>query len=482
MTTPRTQADSAGSDKAPAGTAMALAAAYRAGAADPLAVVEQALARAADPAARHVFITLTAARARAEAAASARRYRAGVPRGPLDGVPVSWKDLFDVAGTPTTAGSATRRDAAPADADAPCVARLAAAGALCVGKTNLTEFAFSGLGLNPHFGTPANPFGQGGGQGSAQGGVRIPGGSSSGAAVSVALGIVAVAMGTDTSGSIRIPAAFNGLAGFRPSGGRYPAAGVFPLSERLDSVGTIARTVTEIRLVDRALTGIAVADAPPPPALVVADGILLQDLAPDVAAVFEDGVRRLEQAGIPVRRRRVEAVEAAHRLMVEYGTIVAADAYRLHRSRLDGADAPRLDPRVRQRLALGAALSAATYDRLVRERGRLAAQAAAELEGAALLCPTVAHTAPLLAPLERDDALFLQTNARTLRNTMIGSFLDLPGLSLPAGIGDCGLPVGLLVSQRSGSDDTLLGWGETARRWLAGKAPPAASPIGSPPE
>src|SRR5215207_8190408 len=169
--------------------------------ADPTALVEESLERAG--ALASAFTALTAARARREAAASAARLRAGAPNGPLDGVPVAWKDLIDVAGVPTTAASALRRDAPAATSDAPVVARLAAAGMVCIGKTNLSELAYSGLGLNPHFGTPPNPRGAG----------RAPGGSSSGSAAAVAAGIVPCAIGTDTAGSIRVPAAFCGIAG-----------------------------------------------------------------------------------------------------------------------------------------------------------------------------------------------------------------------------------------------------------------------------
>ena len=209
-------------------TALALGRRLASGELDAVALAEESLARAR--AAGPAFIAVTEERALREARASAARLRAGAPLGPLDGVPVAWKDLIDVAGVPTTAASALRRDAPPARADAPVVTRLAAAGMVCVGKTNLSELAYSGLGLNPHFGTPPNPYGA----------ARIPGGSSSGSAVAVALGVVSCAIGTDTSGSIRVPAAFCGLVGFKPSAARVDRAAIQPLAPSLDSVGPLA--------------------------------------------------------------------------------------------------------------------------------------------------------------------------------------------------------------------------------------------------
>ncbi len=202
-----------------------------------------AAARACDDQA--IFIRLTDDRARDEARIASRRLRAGRPRGLLDGVPVAWKDLFDLAGITTTAGSRVLAPGPAAERDATVVARLKAAGMVCVGHVNMTEFAFSGIGLNPHYGTPRNPHGTGE--------PRIPGGSSSGSAVAVARGLVPVAIGSDTGGSVRIPAAFNGIIGFKSSTGRYPMEGVFPLSRTLDTVGVFTRTVTDAVIVDAAL-------------------------------------------------------------------------------------------------------------------------------------------------------------------------------------------------------------------------------------
>jgi len=444
---------------------------------DPVAVAEQSLARARD--AGCAFMALTEERALREAEASAARLRAGAPLSPLDGVPIAWKDLIDVEGVTTTAASALRRDAPPAGADAPVVARLAAAGMVCIGKTNLTELAYSGLGLNPHFGTPRNPHGGGGP-------ARIPGGSSSGSAVAVASGVVPCAIGTDTSGSIRVPAAFCGLVGFKPTAARVDRAGAFPLAPTLDSVGPLATSVADAIALDALLRGVAppaaVAGARDdaagagaardlreasgdeigidrggaPLRLVVPDGELVDDVEPAVASAFAAALDALAAAGAAIERRPLAALQAVPALFREHGSLVMHEAWRVHRELLDGPDAERLDPRVLRRLLDGRALPTGGYEIVLRERERLQAQLAAELGDALAVWPAVRHAAPELEPLERDDELFARVNMSTLRNTMPASFLDMPGVSLPIGEDPAGLPLGLLLSGPPGSDDRVL--------------------------
>jgi aspartyl-tRNA(Asn)/glutamyl-tRNA(Gln) amidotransferase subunit A len=427
--------------------ALALGRRLAAGELDPVAVCAEALERARSTTA--VFTSVTEERALREARASAARLRDGTPSGPLDGVPIVWKDLIDVEGAVTTAGSALRRDAAPATADAPIVARLAAAGMVCVGKTNLTELAYSGLGLNPHFGTPPNPCAP----------ARIPGGSSSGSAVAVAAGVVPCAIGTDTSGSIRVPAAFCGIVGFKPTAARIDRAGVVPLAPTLDSVGPLATTVSDLVALDAALRGEAprnLKSASPSLGslrLVVPEGELVDDVEPAVADRFAAALTALSEAGAAIERRPLRSVDDARSLLERHGNLVAHEAWRVHRDLLDGPDAARLDRRVLRRLRDGRALPASDYDALLRERPRLQAALAAELDGALALWPTVAHAAPELAPLERDDELFAGANLRTLRSTMPASFLDMPGIALPVG---GALPVGVLLSGPPEADDRVL--------------------------
>ncbi|HYE00361.1 MAG TPA: amidase [Alphaproteobacteria bacterium] len=394
---------------------------------------------------RRTFVALNRDAALAAAAASDALRRHGVA-GPLAGLTVSIKDLFDVAGEVTAAGSKVLADAPPAAADAPAVARLRAAGAVPFGRTNMTEFAFSGLGLNPHHGTPANPFDP----------ARIPGGSSSGAAVSVARGMAAAALGSDTGGSVRIPAAFCRLVGFKPSQARVPRDGAVPLSRSLDCVGPIARSVADCALLDSVLAGepVAVPAAPPPLAglrLGVPRQIVLDGLEPAVAAAFDAALRRLSAAGARIGECDLPELAAIPGLGAA-GGFPAAEAYAWHRGLLErrGGD---YDPRVSVRIRRGAAISAADYLDLVEARAALMAGAARRSAPFdALVMPTVAVTPPRFAELEADDD-YLRINALVLRNTALFNMLDRPAISLPVA---ADLPVGLMLAGETGADRRLL--------------------------
>lgn len=429
--------------------AVALGEAYAAGTLDPVAVFEAALARA--QASSAVFITLTAERGRAEALAARERWQAGQPRSPLDGVPLAWKDLFDLQGEVTTCGAELRRLAPPATTDAVLVQRLSQAGLVSLGKVNLSEFAYSGVGSNPHFGTPANP--------RAQGEVRIPGGSSSGSAVAVAADIVPLAFGTDTAGSVRLPAALNGLVGYRPSLGRYPATGIFPLAASYDVPGPLARSLRDVQCLDRLLTGAAARPLPAPTELrVVLDLSVLDDarVEPAVRANLLAAAERLARGGVSVERRARTVFAEALDVLAAEGWPGALEAFALHRKVLDGPAAERLDPRVRQRLERARALPDGHLAVLHERRDRLRAAFAAEFAEALLLVPTVGRVAPPLAPLEANTDLFAATNLELLRLTMAGSLLGAPGVSLPSGRDAQGLPTGLLLVAPAAADERLL--------------------------
>ncbi|AVO57679.1 amidase [Pseudomonas chlororaphis] len=432
--------------------ATALAEAFALGRTDPVQVLEQALELA--EATPHVFISLCPTRARREAEAAAARWRDGQPLSLFDGVPLAWKDLFDVAGTITTAAAQVRRDAPPANVDAPSVRQLCRAGLVSLGKTNLSEFAYSGLGLNPHFGTPINPHSD------AQ--PRIPGGSSAGSAVAVAAGIVPIAMGTDTAGSIRIPAAFNGLVGYRATSRRYDRDGVFPLAHSLDSLGPLTRSVRDAWVVDGLLRGGDPRQLPLPRPLAGqrfwVDLQVLDDRHTEVAvrANLLVAIERLQLAGAVVVQRPLHGLQVTLQLIQEQGWLGAAEAFALHQPLLDSEYAEQLDPRVRRRLENARQMPASQLLRLYEARRQLQQQVQDELDGALLITPTVAHVAPPLAPLENDDELFARTNLATLRLTMPGSFLDMPGVALPSGRDAQGLPTGLLLSLPQGEDTQLL--------------------------
>lgn len=397
--------------------------------------VDAALDRISAPAVRSSMITVTADRARREAEASDGRRRRRELRSDLDGVLVAWKDLFDVAGTVTTAGSALCRGRAPAAVDSSLVHRLAGLGMVTVGKTNLSELAFSGLGLNDLYGTPVNPLDP----------ALVPGGSSSGAAVAVAAGVVPVAIGTDTSGSVRVPAAFTGCVGFRASRNRYGHNDFRPLSPTLDSVGVLARSVADIRRLDRHLSGRPVGAAVR--RVVVPAGEWIDDCTVGVASTFEVVCERLRAAGIDVVTQRLESMQTAQDLMDRHGTVVGAEAYAAY------GVAPQAQPATRRRLRRSAEMAPGP---LIAALPSLRQGFRAELDGAVALCPTVRHEPPRIADLAGDDAAYDAANASTLRTTMVLSHLGACGVSIPCG--DTG--VGALLSAPYGEDGMVLATAE----------------------
>lgn len=442
-------------------SAAAIGRALARGEVDALALTEHCLERIAAES-EPVFLTVTADRARAEARAAAARLAAGRPLSALDGVPIAWKDLVDVAGTPTTAASALYRESAVKESDAPVAALAAAAGMVCLGKLNLTEFAFSGLGLNPHFGTPANAHGRDV--------RRAPGGSSSGSGVAVASCLVPVAIGTDTGGSVRIPAAFNGIVGYKPTYGRIDKTGVFDLAPGLDSVGPLARTVEDAVLADAVLRGKLTPAVSRTPLdgirLIVPEGPLVEDVDDDVATRFESATKTLAAAGAIVERTALPALERMVELMGRHGSLIAAEAYHVHRALADGPEAARIDRRVVARILGGKRMSADDVISLESGRRLLAADLAAQLGGALLVMPTTPHTAPAIAPLEADDELFHQVNMRTLRNTTPLNLLAMCALAIPSGEGRGGMPTSLMLAAPGGEDEHLLGIGLEVDRHL----------------
>ncbi|WER44482.1 amidase [Cupriavidus sp. WKF15] len=423
----------------------------REGATSRAELVETAANAATDVRAQAVFLHSTFDTALQTARAADAACRAGKPLHPLAGLPVSVKDLFDVAGEVTRAASAVRHDAAPASADAAVVARLRQAGAAIVGRTNMTEFAFSGVGINPHFGTPVNPA-------SADGVARIPGGSSSGAAVSVALGLAVAALGSDTGGSIRIPAALCGLTGFKPTTRRVPLTGAFPLSYTLDTACAMARTVNDCLMVDSVIADSALVPSAPAPAairLAIPRQVLLDDLDPVVARAFDRALGRLSAAGVQLEHTDLPELAELPDLNA-MGGFSAAEAYSIHRQML-AARRELYDPRVAMRIDRGAAMGAADYVDLARARIDWIARVEARLARFdAVVCPTVPMVAPAIAPLCSDDDLFFRTNALLLRNTSAFNFLDGCSVSLPCHAPD-ELPVGLMLSHGPMHDTQLLG-------------------------
>ncbi len=413
---------------------------------DAQAELDRAIAAARSPACAHAFVKTTFADAREAAGHTALAHR------PLAGLAVSVKDLFDVAGQVTAAGSTVLANAAPAAQDCAAVARLRAAGAAVIGRTNMTEFAFSGVGVNPHHGTPANACD------SAT--PRIPGGSSSGAAVSVATGAAFVGLGSDTGGSIRIPAALNGIVGFKNTARLVPTAGAVPLSTTLDTACAMTRSVRDAITVHEVLAARTVTRSGSPLSgyrLAVATTTMLDGMEATVATAFERTLKALRDAGARIDELTLAPIQDLGAIQ-STGGFSAAESYTWHQDLLsqrgDG-----YDPRVRARIERGAAMKAWEYLALVQARHDWIARVDHALAGYdAVLSPTVPITAPPLAsvaPGVQRDEEFFRVNALLLRNPSVVNMLDGCAISIPCQQpGE--LPVGLMIWHGALRDDTVL--------------------------
>jgi Asp-tRNA(Asn)/Glu-tRNA(Gln) amidotransferase A subunit family amidase len=408
--------------------------------------IEHAIAAAQSPCGAHVFIQPMFEEARASAAAT------DPARHPLAGLAVSVKDLFDIAGQTTRAGSIALNDAPPAIADAPTVARLRAAGGTIIGRTNMTEFAFSGVGINPHFGTPANA--------ATSDCPRVPGGSSSGAAVSVAIGAAHIGLGSDTGGSIRIPAALNGIVGFKNTARLVPCEGTIPLSFTLDTACAMTRTVRDAILAHEILAARRVSLSQAPMAsyrLAVASSVMLDSLDPVVARAWERTLHTLRQAGARIEEITLPELDELP-AMQSSGGISPAESYAWHRALLQ-TRAAQYDPRVLARIERGAGMSAADYITLMQARRAWIGRVERALAGFdAVLSPTVPRVAPPIAEVApgpaRDEAFF-KLNGLLLRNPSVVNMLDGCAISIPCHTPD-ELPVGLMIWHGALHDDAIL--------------------------
>ena len=444
-------------------TALELGAAIGAGAIDPVALAEHFLGRIDAVDTDHsIYLRTTPERALAEAGAARERARAGRRIGPLDGVPVSWKDLVDSAGVATTGGSPIFADRVP-QADAAVLARATRAGMVCLGKTNLTEFAFSGLAINPHYGTPANPY-------DAEV-ARAPGGSSSGAGVSLARGLAPIAIGSDTGGSVRIPASWNGLVGLKTTIGLVPIDGVLPLAPSLDTIGPLTRDVADAGAMLGVLAARPAADLAGATLagqrLVVATNVVWDAAEPGVETAVKAAIERLAAAGAEIVWVDVPEFDEAIALIGRYGTPVAAEGYAQWRDVLE-AEPDKVYHNVLNRFRLGAKISAVDLEALRRGLADAARRLHARMAGAAaLLAPTVPIAPPPIAPLVADDELYLATNLRALGNTTLGNLLVTCSLTLPCGDDGGGLPVGLMLMGRPFTEHALLRVGAACEAALA---------------
>ncbi len=418
-------------------------------------LVEQSLAAIKDPlgegARTFLLVHESAALAAADRVDAQRRAGATLP--PLAGIPISIKDLFDEAGVTTLGGSKVLVGAAAATRDSIVVERLRKAGAVIVGRTNLTEFAYSGLGINPHYGTPRNAFDRGA--------ARLPGGSSSGAAISVSDGMAAGAIGTDTGGSVRIPAALNGLVGFKPTARRVPLDGVLPLSFSLDSAGPIAKTVADCALLDTVLADEA--DGKLAPAqlrglrFAVPKSVVQDDLSLAVAGNFTAALARLSTAGATITE--LPMAEFAQAAVVNpRGVVSSTEAFAWHRRWIKEAG-DKYDPRVVVRIRPGEAVTAADYIDLLQRRKRFVDEVGTAVSGYdAMLMPATPDTAPTIAEVAKDDESYFRWNGRMLRNASLVNLFDGCALSVPCHEPGAA-PVGLMIAGVAGTDRKILAIG-----------------------
>ena len=418
------------------------------------ALTEEALERILDASGEgpRTFIRVFDQQARAAADASDRYRSLGIVASSLAGIPVSIKDLTDVAGFTTLAGSVAREGEPAAARDAPVLARLRDAGAIVVGTTNMTEFAMGTPGTNAHYGTPRNPWDRESG--------RIPGGSSSGCAVSVADAMAGAGLGSDTAGSVRVPAALCGLVGFKPTARRIPCSGTFPLSRTLDSIGSLAPGVACCALMDAVFAGIETTPPSPVPLRGLRLGILtslvLDDLDAAVAARYGAALSLLSDAGASLEELSIAILEELPELN-RNGGFSSMEGFALHRETLARAG-ERYDPKVRMRLSLGEGATVVQYLALVDARARMIAKANAASRGFdALLMPTCPIIAPTIASVE-EQAEWDRIGRLLLRNNLVGNFLDRCAITIPCHIpGEA--PVGLMVMGETMADRRLLGIG-----------------------
>jgi aspartyl-tRNA(Asn)/glutamyl-tRNA(Gln) amidotransferase subunit A len=413
--------------------------------------IEACLARATLPSGegQRTFLKVAEGPARTAADYFDKLRKLGGSPGPFAGIPLSVKDLFDVAGDVTTAGSVVLQDVEPATHDAVAVARLRAAGFIIVGRTNMTEFAFSGLGVNPHYDTPRNPWDRAAD--------RIPGGSSSGAAISVTDGMAFGALGTDTGGSCRIPAAMCGIVGFKPTARRVPLIGAYPLSPTLDSIGTLANSVSCCAMMDSVLAGEPQVELIPANLAGLRLGVprsyVSVGLAAEVALSFERALHNLSKAGAHIQELPFAELTELPDINCKAG-FPAPEAYALHRARI-ALKASRYDPRVLARILRGREQDAADYIELHQRRHNFINRVTPIVRAYdAMLMPTVPIVPPRLADLVSDEA-YTRANALALRNSSIVNFIDGCGISIPCHEPGTA-PVGL----------TLFGLNQTDRRLL----------------
>ncbi|GAC1421774.1 MAG: amidase [Burkholderiaceae bacterium] len=428
------------------------------------ALVERNLANINNPAGegKRAFLKVHAEQARAAADAIDAQRKAGVPLGPLAGLTIAVKDLFDTQGDVTTNGTTVFKTNAPAKADAAAIARLRAAGAIIIGRTNMVEAAYSGMGTNSHYGTPKNPYDRATG--------RIPGGSTSGGAVAVTDGMAWGAIGTDTGGSARIPAALCGIAGFKATQNRIPLDGAVPLSTTLDSVGPIGRNVADLILMDAVMSGSSEFTLQPAPLkgarFLLPTNYVSEGLSDEVAHAFARAVARLKSMGATIVEMSMPLLNKAATVNPK-GTLAAVEGHNVHRKFLE-TSADQYDPRVLKRIQPGGAIKGIDYAEALKQVAIFGKEMTEALAGFdALICATALDIAPPISLVEQNEDEYYRFNGRMLRNCSVANLIDGNGLSVPChALGQA--PVGFMMTGVRNSDRRILSLGLSVEQALRG--------------
>ena len=433
--------------------ALQLSREFMEGSISPLEVTELYLERAFKQSSP-IYIKITKDRALSEARASTKRWEIKSPLSRLDGVPIAWKDLIDMEGEVSRAASILFENAKPAPNDAPLVNKASAAGMISLGRLNMTELAYSGVGYNPHYGTPKNIC--------SDEIHYVPGGSSSGSGVAVGGNFAPIAIGSDTGGSVRVPAALNGVVGYKSSEGRYETKGVIPLSRTFDTIGPLAKCVSDCIEIDKifrpsnySYNSSNIKD----PTFYYPKSIVLDDLDKAVESAFYNALDKLVDAGYSIQALELECFKNAFALMEKSGTIVARDAWEEYQEKLTDKSREKMDERVLDRILKGSMMTSSDLVKLHWLRREGMTEILQKVGSGFLLMPTVSILAPELKPLVENKALFHEINLKLLRNTTLGNIFNLPGVSLPIPRVDKNIlnrSVGLLVSTYGGRDDELL--------------------------
>ncbi len=437
------------------------------GAIDPVELAEFFLDRIAqDDPDRKIFVRMDRNRTLSEAHAARSRQKAGIRLSPFDGVPISWKDLVDVAGVETNMAARALKGRIPAH-DAEVLARATRCGTVFLGKTNLTEFAFSGLGINTTYGTPANPHDSETD--------RIPGGSSSGAGVAVARGLGPVAIGSDTGGSVRIPASLNGVTGLKTTLGALPMRGVLPLASRLDSIGPLTRNTTDAAIMWSILSGQPVADTTNADLenchLVTADS-LWRDLDPEVERACNNALESLRSAGATIRHDPADEFSETSELAQK---LITTDAWSAWKHVIEAREADIFPPML-PRFQAGQSTPGSEILQILRQQDDVSMRVCYRLAGCdAMIAPTVPILPPAIEPLLGDRDAYMHANRMCLRNTTPVNVLNLCAMTIPCGVSAPGLPVGLMLIQQPHHENRLLRLGKAVERALSENTPDTTS-------